>query len=195
MTRSPRLRTETGFSLTELMVTLTVLAAVVALLAGIMMSTHRTHQRTTTRAALQAASRQALSLMTTELRQAGADPRIPPAGIVGVMAADSTSVRIRADLNGDGAITTAEPSEDVTFAWDPVAKTLTRNPGSGEVAALERVTSLRFRYFDAASQPMTFLPLSAADRARVRTIAVTLTCEDRGSQPFTIDTRVTLRNQ
>jgi prepilin-type N-terminal cleavage/methylation domain-containing protein len=191
----PRLRKSDGFSLVELMVTLTILAAVAGILSSVLVSANRTHRMTTRRAEIQASSRQALALLTTELLQAGADPSIPPVGITAIVSADSVSVRVRSDINGDGTIQTTEPSEDVTYTYNPVAKTLTRNPGSGAVSALERVTNMRFSYFDANDQPLTTLPLSATDRALVRSIGVTLTCEDRDSHPFTHTTRITLRNQ
>ena len=190
-----RIRPNAGFTLVELMVSLMVLGLVVGALSTILISSNRMHQRTASRAELQASSRQAFSLMTAELRQAGADPSIPPAGIVGIVSADSTVLRVRADLNGDGAIQTTEPSEDVIYSFDPVAKKLLRNPGAGAVSALDRVTTMRFSYFNAAGQPLTPLPLSAANRALVNTIGVTVTCNHQQTHPFTLSTRVAMRNQ
>jgi type IV pilus assembly protein PilW len=184
-----------GFTLVEILVTLMILGTVVSILSTVLISSDRTHRRTARRAEVQAATRQALSLVTTELRQAGADPRIPPLGLVGVVSADSSAVRVRADLNADGAIQTTEPSEDVTFTYDPGTQRLLRDPGSGASAALDHVTDMRFSYFDASNQPLASLPLSASDRALVRSIGVTVTCEDEDSEPFTLSTRVTLRNR
>jgi type IV pilus assembly protein PilW len=184
-----------GFTLVELLVGLTIFAVIAGILVTILVSANRTHRQTSDRADIQAASRQALSLLTAELSQAGADPKIPPAGIVGIVAADSASVRVRADLNADGAIQTTEPSEDVTYSYDANARNLLRNPGSGAVPVLQNVTAMRFSYFDIADQPLSTLPLSASDRALVRSIGVTLTCDERGSHPFTHSTRITLRNQ
>jgi prepilin-type N-terminal cleavage/methylation domain-containing protein len=187
-------RSSAGFTLVELLVSLTIFAVVAGVLTTVLVSANRTHRQTTNRAELQAASRQALSLLTAELAQAGADTRIPPVGIVGVVAADLASVRVRADLNADGAIQTAEPSEDVTYTYNAEARTLLRNPGSGAAVVLQNVTDLRFTYFDAADQPLSTLPLSATDRALVRSVGITLTSENRDSHPFTHATRITLRN-
>lgn len=184
-----------GFTLIETLVTFTILALVVAVLSTVLISTGRTYRKTARRAEVQAASRQAVSILVMELRQAGADPRIPPAGIVGVVAADANLIRVRADLNADGAIQTTEPSEDVTYTFDPGTHVLLRNPGSGAVSAVDHVADVRFSYFDPSDQPLSVLPLSAADRARVRSIGVDLTCEDRDSRPFVLSTRITLRNQ
>ncbi len=81
--------------------------------------------------------------MPTELRRAGADPNIPPVGIVGVSSADSVTVRVRGDLNGDGVIQTTEPSEDVTYSYVAATGVPSRNPGSG---VQEVLTCTRFEY-------------------------------------------------
>lgn len=187
-------RSSAGFTLVELLVSLTIFAVVAGVLTSVLVSANRTHRQTTHRAEIQAASRQALSLLTAELAQAGADPRIPPVGIAAIVAADAASVRVRADLNADGTIQTTEPSEDVTYTYNAGAGTLLRNPGSGAAVVLQNVTDLRFTYFDAADQPLSTLPLSATDRALVRSIGITLTSEDRDSHPFTHATRISLRN-
>ncbi len=197
MTRSPKSAhaAERGLTLIELLVTTAVLGTVLVVVTGIFVSSGRLESRTVRRAGVQASSRQALSLMTAELRQAGADPRTPPAGVVGIVSADSTSVHIRADLNGDGTIQTAEPSEDVTYAWNAATRAVTRDPGTGAAALVTNVNSMRLSYFDAANQPLGPLPLSAANAARVKSIGLAMTAQDHDSHPITLDTRVTLRNR
>lgn len=190
-----RLRNARGITLVEVLVGLTILAVVTTLLAGLINSTSHTHGRTLQRAEVQSGTREALSLMTTELRQAGADPSNPPVGITAIIAADANTVHIRSDLNGNGSIQTTEPSEDVTYTYDSATRRLLRDPGTGATAVMNNVTSAQFTYFDAANQPLTTLPLSSSDRALVHSIGLTLTCEMRDSRPFTLSTRVTLRNQ
>jgi prepilin-type N-terminal cleavage/methylation domain-containing protein len=184
-----------GFTLVELLVAITIMAAVTGLLTGVLISAGHTQRRTLSRAELQGAGRQTLALMTTEIRQTGSDPHIPPIGLAGVLVASAQSVRVRADLNADGTIQTAEPSEDVTYTYDADSQTVYRNPGTGAQALQAGVTALDFTYFDSANQPLTSLPLSSSDRARVHTIGITLTCEARDSHPLTLTTLVTLRNQ
>jgi prepilin-type N-terminal cleavage/methylation domain-containing protein len=188
-------RPEAGFTLVELLVSLTIFAVVAVILGTVIVSSNRTQRQTTHRADVQGASRAALSLMSAELSQAGADPRVPPTGIAAVSSADSTTVRVQADLNGDGVIQTTEPSEDVTYSYDASAKALLRNPGTGAAQVLINVTQLRFTYFDASDQPLTSLPLSASDRALVRSIGITFTCEENDSHPLSHSTKITLRNQ
>jgi prepilin-type N-terminal cleavage/methylation domain-containing protein len=190
-----RRQTDAGFTLVELLVALSIMATVIGVLTAVLTGTMQTQRRTVSRAEVQGATRQTVALMATELRQAGSDPRIPPAGIVGVVAADSQSVHIRADLNADGAIGTAEPSENVTYTYNPNAQTVSRDPGTGAVALQNHVTNLRFTYFDSTNQPLTSLPLTAADCALVHSIGLTLTCDAPDSHPLTLTTRINLRNQ
>jgi type IV pilus assembly protein PilW len=184
-----------GFTLVELLVTSAILATVTLILTTVLISSGRLQAKTVRQAENQMDVRQAVSLMTTEVRQAGADPRDPPMGLVGVVTADSVNLRVRADLNADGALQTAEPSEDVTYRYDAGARTLSRNPGTGAAVLLSDVSAMRFSYFDAANQPLTAMPLSAADAALVHSVGLTVTATDRDSLPITITTRVTLRNQ
>jgi type IV pilus assembly protein PilW len=184
-----------GLTLIEVVVTLGLLSVVVLIITTILITSGKTHRRTMGQAEVQAASRQTLALLTTEIRQAGADPRNPPMGLQGVVTADSVTLRVRADLNGDGAIQTTEPSEDVTYAYDAGSGTLSRDPGSGAASLLTDVTSFRISYFNAADQPLTTFPLSATDCSLVHSVGVSMTCQGRDTQPFTLATRITLRNQ
>lgn len=186
---------EKGLTLIEVLVTLGLISVVVLIITTILINSGKAHRRTMGQAEIQAASRQTLSLLTTEIRQAGADPRNPPIGLQGVVTADATTLRVRADLNADGAIQTTEPSEDVTYAYDAGTQTLTRDPGSGAATLLTDVTNFQITYFNATDQPLTTLPLSATDRSLVHSVGLTLTAQGRDTPPFTLSTRITLRNQ
>ena len=187
-------RDAAGFTLVELAVTITLLAVVMVIVTGVLLNSDRVHSRTVRRAEVQSGSRQALSLMTMELRQAGADPSFPPAGITRIVSATATSVRIRSDLNGNGTIETAEPSEDVTYSFNAGTRAIMRDPGTGAAMLAADVDSLRFSYYDADGDSLTTFPLSASDAALVHVIGITFTAEDRDSHPITLSTRVTLRN-
>lgn len=191
----PPRRRDAGFTMVELLVGLSIMAVVVGILSTMLMTSNRTHQATVARAETQASSRTAMSLLTTELAQTGADPTIPPSGVVGIALADTQSIHIRADRNADGAIQTTEPSEDITYTYNPGTQILSRNPGAGAATLLTDVTNLRFTYFNAANQPLTSLPLNATDRGLVRSIGISLTCQEQGAHPLTLQTRITVRNQ
>ena len=186
---------EAGMTLIELLVGIAILAVVVATLTTILISSTHQGSQTSRRADVQGGCRQAISLMATEIRQAGADPSIPPVGVVGIVSADSASVHIRADLNGDGVIQTVEPSEDVTYSYDPVQHTVKRDPGTGPVAILSNVTAMNLTYYDNTNTQILPQPLSATDAARVTTIRISLTASEGDSSPITLNTTVNLRNR
>jgi len=185
---------QAGFTLVELLVTIGVFALVITVTSTILMTSRRIHSTTTHRVDLQAAGRQTMAMMTAEIRNAGADPSEPPAGITALVTADSATIHIRSDLNGNGTIQTTEPSEDVTYQYNAGPGTITRNPGSGAVIILDKVTSMRFTYFDANGNPLTALPLSASDAALVRSVGLTMTCTEGDAQPLTLTNRISLRN-
>jgi type IV pilus assembly protein PilW len=192
--RRPR-RAQAGMSLVEVMVVLGITMVVLGVVATVLFSSTRLSSRTSQRADIQGGSRQALAMMTTELRQAGADPSIPPVGVVAIVYGDSVTVHVRSDLNGDGVLQTTEPSEDVTYSYSAASRVLSRDPGTGAVPYLNRVSGMRLTYFDNANTPILALPLSAADAARVNSIGLQLTVVEGQAQPMTMSTRVSLRNR
>jgi type IV pilus assembly protein PilW len=195
MTRVREHGANSGMTLIEVLVAIAILAVVATTLMTILFSSTHQGSRTSRRADVQGGCRQALSLMSTEVRQAGADPSIPPVGIVGVVSADSVSVHVRSDLNGDGVIQTAEPSEDVTYQYDVASGTLRRNPGAGPVVIVANVTSMALTYFDNTHTQILPQPLSATDAARVTSIGVTMTASEGDSRPITLTTTINLRNR
>ena len=192
-TPTPRSRSARGFTLIEILVAVAILGTVMVVLSSIMMSSNRSHTKTVRQAEIQTDVRQALDLMAAELRQAGADST--SVGIVPVVYGDSVLVHVRADLNGSGTITTAEPSEDITYSYVPGTKSIMRNPGTGAAVMLPNVTAMRFRYYDATNQLLTPVPLSATNLGLVHSVGLTVTAADIDSLPVTLTTRITLRNQ
>lgn len=193
-TRRPH-QAQAGMSLVEVMVVLGITMVVLGVVATVLYSSTRLSSRTSQRADIQGGSRQALAMMTTELRQAGSDPSIPPVGVVAIVSGDSVNIRVRSDLNGDGVLQTTEPSEDVAYRYSAATRVLSRDPGTGAVPYLTRVTAMRLTYFDNANAPILALPLNAGDAARVKSIGLDLTVAGGQAQPMTMSTRISLRNR
>ena len=141
---------------------------------------------------MQMNARTGLGVMMTEIRAAGCDPT--EVGIIGIVRAAQDTVRFRSDLNGDGAITTVEPSEDVIYFYNPGTETVYRNSGAGAAAMIPNVSAMSFAYFDEDDQPLTPLPLNAARAARVRSVGITLTSETPKGGQLNPSTRIGLRN-
>lgn len=182
-----------GLTLVELMITSIVLAVVLAAVNGIFFSSNRVYREASTRANMQMNSRLGLSIMTREIRHAGCDPN--EIGVVGIVQARADRLRIRGDLNGDGAIQTAEPSEDVTYFYDAATNSIMRDPGAGAQLLIPNVTAASFTYLDAANNPLGPLPLSAAQADQVRSIDVSLTAAVPDAGDITLDTSIKLRNR
>ncbi len=194
MRNSKHNRLSSGMTLVELMVVVTILGLVLATVMKITLASSRLHGKTSRLAGVQMNARRGLSLMEMELRQAGADPGEPQIGLAGLVAAQASMVHIRADLNGDGVIQTAEPSEDVTYNYDAAAKAILRNPGSGAQVVMPNVRAMTLTYFDGTNAVLGPLPLSVTNAARVRAVGLTVTAQDRDSMAITLNTRIALRN-
>jgi prepilin-type N-terminal cleavage/methylation domain-containing protein len=180
-----------GLTLVELVVTVIILGIVLLVVNQVFFSTTRIYGSTSTRANQQMNARAGLSVMITELRPAGSDPA--EQGIQPVLAAQSDTVHVQADLSGDGAIQTAEPSEDIMYYYDANAEAVMRDPGTGPEVMIPNVTACTFTYFDVDNQPIA-APVAANQLELVRSIGIDITTQtDRGGQ-VTVSTRVALRN-
>lgn len=182
---------QAGVTLVELMMAVLIFGIVLGVLNGVFFSSNRLYGNTTIRAGQQMSSRVGLSVMVTELRTAGCDPT--QAGFAAILSATASNIQVQADYDGSGAITTAEPSENVTYTYDAGLGTVSRNPGTGAQVVLRNVSAFAFTYFDANNAAMV-APVAAANRALIRSIGITLTTQtDRGGD-VSANTRVTLRN-
>ena len=189
---APNIRDNKGFTLVEVMITGMILAVVLAVVTGVFLSSSRMHQRTNQRVGIQMNTRLGLAIMSKELRHAGCDPS--EFGVTGVVWADDDTVQVRADLDGDGVIQTAEPSEDVTYFYDASTQTLFRDPGTGPQVIVPNVSSVTIVYLDATNTVLGPVPLDAATITQVRSIAITITTDSQDAGQVTWGTTIALRN-
>jgi len=182
-----------GFTLVEILMTLLIFGVVLGVIGNVFFTTQGLYGRTSQRADQQMSVRSGLTVMMEEIRRAGADPLLT--GMAGLVTADSHTVHVRAELNDVAGIQTAEPSEDVTYTYDPNTETLFRDSGTGPLALINNVTDFRFRYFDNTNNELGPLPLNAGQSAAVQSIAIAITTTTNQGGEVSTSTRVGLRNQ
>jgi hypothetical protein len=138
-------------------------------------------------------ARSGLGVMVTEIRAAGCDPT--EAGIAGVVRATQDTLHFQSDISGDGAIQTTEPSEDVLYFYDVDAQAVFRDPGTGAQLMVPNVTAFLFTYFDENNNAIGGGgPLSSAQAAMIRSIAVSITTKTNQGGEMDASTRIGMRN-
>ena len=190
--RIPIVQNNRGLTLVEVTVTAMILGMVLAVVCGVFFSSNQLHRKTNERVEIQNDTRLGLSIMTKELRHAGCDPM--EFGVTGVVQAAADTVRVRADLDGDGTIQTTEPSEDVLYFYDPATETVFRNPGTGAQAIVSNVTAMTISYLDGANNVLGPLPLDNTLITQVRSISITITTDSQDAGQVTWGTTIALRN-
>ena len=185
-------RNRSGLTLIELMISILVFTLIMTAMFSVFSSTNRLYQNVQERAELQMNARIAIEVMAQEIRSSGSDPA--GAGLGGILIAHTDTIRVQSDLNGDGAIQTAEPSEDVLYFFDPATETLFRDPGTGPQVMVANVTNLTFTYFNASNVPIATVPLIPDSIARVRSVAINIMTQSQNSGQVNYATRIALRN-
>lgn len=186
------IRNNHGLTLVEIMMTLLIFAVVLAVVNNVFFTTQGLYSRTSQRAGMQMTTRAGMGVMMTELRAMGCDPT--ETGIAGLRNARADSCRFQSDLNGDGNITTNEPSEDIVYYYDPGLETVFRDPGTGAQPFITNVTQFSFQYFDNNNQQLGPLPLTPQLISRVRSIGLVITAETPRGGEMDTSTRVGIRN-
>jgi len=184
-----------GFTLIELVVTLSIASFFLAALVGLVGSTSRSYRAQERMIDAQQDVRAAMDFMARDIRMAGADPmRSSGAGIV--MAATKT-LHFTADLNMNNAIDTGI-SEDVTYNYDSANQrieriTPTATPGKDRTDFLiENVAAMSFTYLNNQDQAVVALD-------DIVTVLLTITTQARDEKGATfnrtLSTNINLRNR
>jgi prepilin-type N-terminal cleavage/methylation domain-containing protein len=204
--RQPRfLNDQKGFTMTELLVVLAMLAIIMAAVYGVFASVNRTCTNNEVTAEVMQTVRTSLEFLEQDIRMAGLD-RFDSAD-AGIKEATAIKLRFTADRNMDGVINTADLSdgiqeadlERITYAYDAASKSLIQCLSEGSVddwqTMARNVDAFEFAYFDANLDP---LALPIADLSEIRTVQIILTVEHPAglADPVsrTIDKRILCRN-
>jgi len=116
----------------------------------------------------------AVEAFTFDARRAGYDPAA--AGIETITQARPDTVTLAADLDGDGVVDTAS-EEQTAYACSAANQRLSRIIGRQSLPLADGVSACGLRFFDATGAAMVVpaAGLGAADRARVRAVALDVT--------------------
>jgi len=190
--RTIHLHDTQGLTLVEMMMAMLIFGIVMAVVTNVFFTTNGLFGRTSQRAEQQMSGRAGLTVMTEEIRRAGADPE--GTGLVGLVRANADTIRVRAEINDIPGIQTTEPSEDVTYFYDGFTGSIMRDSGSGPQMLVTDVTSFQIQYFDANNQLLGPLPLSTALAGTARSVGLTITTKTNQGGQMTVTTRIGLRN-
>lgn len=187
------LRDARGMTVMELMVAFSLASVAAAVVYTVFISTQGSFVAARNETEHEQDVRVVLGILTQDIRSAGSD--VSGIGIDRFALAQPDTMRVLSDIDGDGVLSAvAEPSEDVMWFYDAGSESVMRRTGGGDAALLRDVTEFSFRYLDGTGNPIAALPLSVADRARVRAVAVDLRLRLTRTTERSWTTTVALRN-
>lgn len=190
-----------GVTLVELLVTLALSLTTIGAIYSIHLVQLNQQRVQEDRMAMQQTVRAALDMMARELRIAGYDP----SGLNADQQAsnnfsgityDPASLRIQADLNGNGRLT--DSNETIVYSYDAPSLTLRRKVGKGgRQTVAEHIKNFTFHYLDARG-------LHTTDSGKIRAVEVKLIGrsehpdsqypDNEGYRTFSLRSRITPRN-
>lgn len=201
---TPHKTCEPGFTLVDLLVGLAMASIVLTAIISLFTSVGRSYTIQNVAADVQQVTRAGVEHMTQNIRMAGLDPF----GRAGAEIKEFTADKIRFTLDRcdvpvggpegcgypDGDVD--DKFENVTYQWDPVARTLKQTLYEGTTSAytqtlVENVTGLSFTYLDKDDGTPT-------DARDIRTIVISMTVADPAGRGKTVkrtySARVRCRN-
>jgi prepilin-type N-terminal cleavage/methylation domain-containing protein len=182
-----------GMTIVELMIALAIFGVIIGVVFGFLTEARQSYSSTRQKAQYQQGLRAVMSLVTREVRSAGCDPA--GAGFERFPVAEANQFRCRMDLNGDTDAADTNPDEDITYAFNAGTGDLTRTAGGIAAVILRGLTDLSFNYYDDDGNLMAAVPLSATDRASIRSVDLVMTGETDKHEPVSYTTRIAVRNE
>ena len=203
MTRARR--SQAGFTPLEVLVATGVGLAAIAAFSTFFVAQMHTMRVQAVHADLQGTARGIVDLFARDVRRAGSGTNVACTGTVstGVVSAGFSSVRIRADLDANGALT--GPNEDVTYTLDWLNGRVNRTDHNGNGSGVSRTDTLwsqsgllglialsgsSLTYYDGAGNQVApgWSGLGAADLLQIRRVKLELALRVKAPQPRTNDT-------
>jgi prepilin-type N-terminal cleavage/methylation domain-containing protein len=208
----PQRKKQSGFSLIELLVAMTVILVCLAMVSTILHRALGVRARESQRTDALTSAQAAINVISREIANSGfgiyaGSTRTPSNGIV---LADSNATRIHFRSNvdnvgpvgGSTVLATNRPGEDVTYFFDAATDSIVRYDPNGTPqtsVVVNRISNVTFEYFNysGASSTGTSSTTPTADTSRIRmTVSVQLDPVHGQPNPLnvTFTSEVTLRN-
>lgn len=177
----PRLYNNTaGFTLIEMMISITLGMIVIASVTGTFTAQTRQNNAEEQVSQMHQNVRGALDMISRDLMQAGY--KAPGGSVTGVTYSNSTptTLTIQADLNGNSSIddTSNSTVEYIIFAYDSVNKQITRKLGSSGTAFVvaDNITAFTVNYYGADGA-------TTAASASIRKVTISITGQTAKRDP------------
>ena len=170
-----------GFTLMELLVSMSIVMVVLAALAKTFTVQSRQNTAEEQVAQMQGNARAALDLMVREIQMAKYNPAGTAFSSAYGVTYSASELEVKADMNGDGTISTSSGSvEDIIYARDAVNNYITRKLGSGtaEIVA-DNITAFTFAYYDANGSAVT----SSGNSGNIRKVTINITARTAKPDP------------
>lgn len=182
-----------GFTMAEVLIAIALAGVAGTVIFSVFFSTQGMYYDTREMMNAQSDTRITLGMMSQEIRSAGSD--VNDIGVERLVICAGDTLRVQSDLDLDGTIEGAsEPSEDVTWYYDHANDALVRETASGTMNVMEGVTFFGLNFLDQDGAEINPLPLSSADRRRVRAVEIFMTVEVEDGATRNWNTTIALRN-
>jgi type IV pilus assembly protein PilW len=170
-----------GFTLMELLVSMSIGMVVLAALAKTFTVQSRQNTAEEQVAQMQGNARAALDLMVREIQMAKYNPAGTAFSSAYGVTYSASQLEIKADMDGNGTISTSSGSvEDIIYARDAANNYITRKLGSGtaEIVA-DNITAFTFAYYDANGSAVT----SSGNSGNIRKVTINITARTAKPDP------------
>lgn len=206
-------KTESGFSLIELVIAMTVMLIMMGVASTLFSKSLSTRLRESRTADALTSAYAALNVMSREIGNGGFGLLNPASGLAsnGIVLSDSNDQQIHirsnftnvvpyTDPNAPGQ--TNDPGEDVTYYFEPTTKSIVRyDPHATPTTSVvvNKISNVRFSYFDYVTSGSAGVP-NVAPTAATGRIVITVTVEldpvqgQPNPQAITFSSEVNMRN-
>jgi type IV pilus assembly protein PilW len=170
-----------GFTLMELLVSMSIGMVVLAALAKTFTVQSRQNTAEEQVAQMQGNARAALDLMVREIQMAKYNPAGTAFSSAYGVTYSTSQLEVKADMDGNGTISTSSGSvEDIIYARDAANNYITRKLGSGtaEIVA-DNITAFTFAYYDANGSAVT----SSGNSGNIRKVTINITARTAKPDP------------